>query len=359
MEYLLFPSEYERDKSKEIGRLNNEAQKVIDRETVKIKNNYAAVIDGYQKQKQKADSEFLSKYHRNSFSDYLHALSLYHYGKVVLWSIIPGCVISVIVYLVLVATKAFAVPFMGAYAVDILTFLFGALTITPCTVFFYRVPCGYIFGTLFGFIGYPIYQVIYDKVEKKRLLKQQSLNKQISVVMEQKSAEIEQMRQKIISRAKPMIQEIKTDISHYENGFTQKVQQMSVDLANSALAQEVVDWLTSGFLRTIQAFNRAPHVEQITVPFDFQVYKDRIFCNIGTYSFEEHRCAKLRDAVSQAALAKAIANQIQINIVMQYPQDQSGTKYKIDIDCQYPGAFSGVSLKYSALNGHYKPIQNW
>ena len=129
--------------------------------------------------------------------------------------------------------------------------------------------------------------------------------------------------------------------------------------AESALATEVINWMTEGFSRTIDAANRRSYVESISVPFSFNVHTDKIICNLGTYDFRIKRCANLTSPVQQTAIARAIASAIQLNITMKYPRDASGTDFVIDIAYSYTDTNVSVIITYAAPNGNYRPVQNW
>lgn len=145
----------------------------------------------------------------------------------------------------------------------------------------------------------------------------------------------------------------------YYEDFEKKSQEASVDFAESEVAKEVIDWLTDGFIKNIDAANRQNYVEQILVPFEFEVFFDNISSSIGTYDFEEHRCSKLATRLKQSALCRAIASSIQLNIVMKYEQDISGTKPTVRLDYDYSVEAVRCTITYLAPNGNYKAIREW
>ena len=143
------------------------------------------------------------------------------------------------------------------------------------------------------------------------------------------------------SRSERAIQEINAqadqDIANYRAEFESEAQRMSVRYAESALATEVINWMTDGFSRTIDATDRRSHIEKINVPFSFNVYTYKITCNLGTYDFEIKRCANLTSPLQQTAIARAIASAIRLNITMKYPKDVSGTDFALNISYAYSG----------------------
>lgn len=145
----------------------------------------------------------------------------------------------------------------------------------------------------------------------------------------------------------------------YLSQFELEAQRISVQLAESQLAKKVIEWMTDGFCRTIDAADRRKHIEQVSVPFQFEVYTNKITCNLGTFDFEIERCENLNGPLEQTALARAIASSIQLNIVMKYPKDASGTDIQIKIEYQYTDKCPKTIITYVAPNGYYETVQKW
>ena len=146
---------------------------------------------------------------------------------------------------------------------------------------------------------------------------------------------------------------------NYLDAFEQNAQNMSVQLAESELAKEVIQWMTDGFSKTIDAADRRSHIEQISVPFQFKVFVDKITCNLGTYDFELKRCRNLTSPLEQTALARAIAAAIQFNITMKYPKDASGTDRAVNFEFSYTDTHPVATLTYAAPNGNYQAVRSW
>ena len=205
-----------------------------------------------------------------------------------------------------------------------------------------------------------------------------SVNKRRNAIKIEKREEIEKTYSKRTTKIeKEISKEIETftkkcdkEFAEYKEKYEQAAIKRGVDYTNSELGKEIVNWLTSGFARTIRAANRATYIKNIFVPFDFKVYRDKIDCNIGTYSFKEHRCEEINSIFERTALAKAIASNIQLNISMEMEKDISGTEYRLDIMFDYgttkkTKAFDenlddvSAILTYSAVNGNYVPEKKW
>lgn len=154
-------------------------------------------------------------------------------------------------------------------------------------------------------------------------------------------------------------EESRVEKAKYLSWFENTSQNMSVRFAESVLAKEVIEWMTDGFFRTIDAADRRPHIQTIDVPFIFKIYRDKIACNLGTYDFELKRCAFLKSPLEQTALSRAIATQMQLNTVVRYPEDSSGTAISIRITYKYEDDYICTTISYIAPNGYFKNVTEW
>ncbi len=161
------------------------------------------------------------------------------------------------------------------------------------------------------------------------------------------------------NRIEDIIKKKEQDARTYYQQFEAAAQQMSVQFAESQLALEVIEWMTNGFIKSINAADRRTHIQSINIPFVFYVYKNKITCNLGTYDFELKRCRNLNGPLEQTALARAIASAIQLNITMKYPQDSSGTNIVINTTYAYNDDHVSASVIYTAPNGNYRTVRDW
>ena len=173
------------------------------------------------------------------------------------------------------------------------------------------------------------------------------------------SSAVADNRTQIHQRIYVLEEQTKREIEEYQRLFESNAQKMSVDFAESKLATEVINWMTDGFSRTIDATDRRSHIEKINVPFSFNVYTNKITCNLGTYDFEIKRCADLTSPLQQTAIARAIASAIQLNITMKYPKDVTGTEFVLNTSYTYIGDCVSVVITYTAPNGNYQSVQSW
>ena len=159
------------------------------------------------------------------------------------------------------------------------------------------------------------------------------------------------------------IQQIRADsekeYQEYCRQFEAQAQSDSVKFAGSELAEKVINWMTDGFKKAIESADRRPHVEKIEIPFIFNVYHNKITCNLGEFNFEVERCRNLTTPLEQTALARAIATAIQLNITIEYPKDISGSAIIIDINNEYYPDYVSTKIIYKAPNGNYEAVKSW
>lgn len=164
-------------------------------------------------------------------------------------------------------------------------------------------------------------------------------------------------------RADGLRKDIKKDIdrrkAEYRDQFEQEAQKLSVNFAESELAEKVIKWMSEGFIETIKATDRSTHIQEIVVPFIFNVYENKITCNLGDFDFNIERCRNLSSPLEETALARAIASAIQVNIAMSFPEDPSGTSVVINISYIYYDDHVSVNITYSAPNGKYEVVKSW
>lgn len=159
-----------------------------------------------------------------------------------------------------------------------------------------------------------------------------------------------------IERLKIKAQE---EYADYSKNFELEAQNQSVRFAESELAKEVIDWMTNGFSNMIKTADRREHITSLNVPFEFKVFKNKITCVLGDYDFNIKRCSYLESPLEQAALARALASAIQLNIVMAFPQDISGTAINVSISHEYSFDSVNMRLYYTAPNGFYQTVKKW
>lgn len=172
-------------------------------------------------------------------------------------------------------------------------------------------------------------------------------------------SKVSEEKKELDNQIRELRDDARKEYEEYTRQFESNAQAMSVQFAESELAKEVIEWMTAGFCRTIDCVDRGSHVEQITVPFAFNVFYNKITCNLGTYDFNLKRCRNLNSPLEQTALARAIVSAIQLNIMMKYPKDASGTDISIKIGYSYTKEYPATTITYVAPNGNYQAVKEW
>ncbi len=217
----------------------------------------------------------------------------------------------------------------------------------------------FAFWFMFGIIGAVLGLIICGLIAAAQNGSNKSIDNQIASAnqnAENKIATENENCEKAIAKVRA---EADAQYQAYLNGFNAEAQKMSVRFAESPLAVEVIDWMTNGFVKTIDAADRRSHIQQINIPFVFKIYRNKIECNLGTYDFEIKRCDELETPLEQTALTRAIASAIQLNITMKYPQDASGTNIVTNIKYDYYNTYVSATIVYTATNGNYKETRGW
>lgn len=217
----------------------------------------------------------------------------------------------------------------------------------------------FMFWLLFGIVGAVIGMVLCGIFAAAQNGSNNSIDNQIATQRRDTEQRVACEVKKCEEEVACIRQEAAAKYNSYLAGFNTQAQQLSVKFAESAVAVEVIDWITAGFCKTIDSADRRSHIEGIHVPFMFKTYRNKIECQLGTFDFEIKRCAELRTPLEQTALSRAIAAAIQLNITMKYPQDASGTDVVTNIEYSYGRDCVYATIDYSAQNGNYRAVRDW
>ena len=134
----------------------------------------------------------------------------------------------------------------------------------------------------------------------------------------------------------------------------------SVKYASSAVSKEIIEKLLDGFKKTIESSDRRSHVRRIVIPLHFCVYDDKVDTPYGLYDFKIERVAKLSGEEARVALANAIAQNVQTEILMSYPADLSGGEVApMEINIEYKSNSVAASMIYSADNANFVPERSF
>ena len=183
-----------------------------------------------------------------------------------------------------------------------------------------------------------------------RSKKIKKINKQIKSIEEEYTRKI-----------KAVNKQAEDSMKKYLYLYKNKVNEKSVSFANSELAKEIIELLSTEFAKNINSLRRTSNIQFIIYTYSFKVYYNKITSGYALrYDFDEHRCRNLEDIAEQEALAKILATQVQLNTMMDYSEDPTGTPTKLNIDYVYSNDNSvEVRMEYSAVNGNYEQVRNW
>lgn len=191
-------------------------------------------------------------------------------------------------------------------------------------------------------------------------------NEENTVLLSKKKRELQEIQDKI-QQEEQRIKQISANLKaesiklakEYSALFEKSVMKRSQEMTQSESAKKIIPWVSNGFSRTINASDRAKHIQKISVPFDIQVYSERIVCNIGEFDYKTECHKILKTNIDQTAVARVIATAVQIEMTMKYPKDASGTVPVIDTSYQGQSNFALAKLCYHAKNGNFVEAQDW
>lgn len=194
-------------------------------------------------------------------------------------------------------------------------------------------------------------------IRKVLIMNRQKVNANLSDQIAQEQGRFEQQREEIR-------QQKGKEYADYINGFNQQVKTASVQFSNSIQANSVANYLSKTFNEIIDTADRSAYIERIEASFQFIVYKSCIkYFDIKnecqTIDFNKNRLNDLNGPVDQAALARVVSNNLQVNTNMAYPHDSSGTAIVIDVKENYTAEAVVMILTYIAPNGYYRASQKW
>ena len=199
----------------------------------------------------------------------------------------------------------------------------------------------------------------YPMTKKKNSIRQKEIDKLDASAEEiklQASKKIEELEEK----AKSEIAKIEQEKMKYRSDFENERRVESVKYANSPVAKEVIDLISTGFKNQIDACDRRPHIKEIIVPLSFKVYATKIETPYGVYDFELQRVSKLSGMKEQTSLANAIAQSVHTDIFTTYPVDISGGEVKpLEIGINYGPDWVEAVMTYHADNANYIPERSF
>lgn len=193
-----------------------------------------------------------------------------------------------------------------------------------------------LIGLVLGLIG-----IVLGYFDRKRNIK--NLENSIDDDKRQLNRETEQLD----SEMELEIRNVKKEFEKYCSEFEIQSQKMSFRFEKSQLTVMIVDWMSEGYIRMIQAMNnRANSIDSINIPFNYSVYKNSIICDLGVFDFDSQRCKELESPLEQAALAKAIASGVKNRIVRKFTESDNELIPYVDLSIKYSLISADIVLTY-------------
>lgn len=181
-----------------------------------------------------------------------------------------------------------------------------------------------------------------------------SLDSQHATVSAKMQEDLSKLDQECEAKVKGIEQRYQKAIDSQRVQFEEVQREGSVSFIGSPIAKEITDSMLTPLLETIRSCDRRPHIKDITVPFSFEVYSNKVTSTYGTYDFVIERVKFLQSIEEQAALANAVATAIHTEIIATFEVDPSGGEVDpMDIDYQYGADYVKASMTYHATNGNF------
>ena len=238
-------------------------------------------------------------------------------------------------------------------SVLIVLVFYGILNIEPA-----------LYMILLWIAGTVIFGLVINNMRRKRVLADLT-------ALENEMAEERQKHSDSIAAVR---REAAEESEAYRIAFEEEARQMSLRFAESELVDQVVDWALQLIAPVIDSANRASHIEQVDIAATFAVGTNAIAFSAvestpgnlnGTnfacsvFDFEKNRCRNLTSPVEQAALAHVLGSKMQITLMLQYPQDPSGSVPSVSVSDLYELNAANASIRYHAANLNYQAVKNW
>ena len=199
------------------------------------------------------------------------------------------------------------------------------------------------------------------------LLKRKHISRKLAAV----EKEMKGLRQKYDEQHAAVRREAAEESEAYRIAFEEEARKMSLRFAESETVDTVVEWAMKELIRKIDSVDRASHYEQIEILSELTVCTDRIRLDVWTknekhsssvgsvFSFEENRCRPLNSALERAALAHVLSSKLQVALMLQYPQDPSGSVPDMAVSERYQKEDAIACVTYRAANLNYKAEKSW
>lgn len=169
--------------------------------------------------------------------------------------------------------------------------------------------------------------------------------------------ELEDAKADLFQKNKQVKDEADQKLKEYTAKFNQQVQEKSAEFAESKLCEQIALWAFEQYAKEIDDADRSSSEKKIEVFGKLCMYEDHVEFNDNVFDFKEQRVQNISKPIEQMAIIRVIATKLNLQIVMKYPQDLSGTENKVRLD--YDDNVARVTVHYYADNGNYIAESAW
>lgn len=150
----------------------------------------------------------------------------------------------------------------------------------------------------------------------------------------------------------------------YKEEFENEVEKFSMRFLENPATKKIINLLWNNLSNEISNADRRSFDKEVSVPFRFSVFCDKIDWGCGCvdgkfFYFANNNCENLKGPLEQTALSWAIAIGLKNEIMQKFSIDPSGTKSNVDIRRSSYNEAARIEITYTATNGYYQEPKPW
>lgn len=172
------------------------------------------------------------------------------------------------------------------------------------------------------------------------------LTKKLNVKIEEENEKARKKREAVLAMASKEYEEYKLG---YETEFRRK----SLQYVGSPMIATVVDWAEPAVIKPINDSDRRPHIKNVQEEISLTVYYNKITVADQLFDFKIQCCKNLNSVSEISSVANAIATELQTRLIMDIPNDISGTVPNVFYKLDYTSLYTKINIIYEAPNGSY------
>ena len=172
------------------------------------------------------------------------------------------------------------------------------------------------------------------------------LTKKLNVKIEEENEKARKKREAVLAMASKEYEEYKLG---YETEFRRK----SLQYVGSPMIATVVDWAEPVVIKQINDSDRRPHIKNVQEEISLTVYYNKITVADQLFDFKIQCCKNLNSVSEISSVANAIATELQTRLIMDIPNDISGTVPNVFYKLDYTSLYTKINIIYEAPNGSY------